>query len=226
MMEPTAMEDAKKACLKQSFGGALDDREQELLTTFLATEEGQRYMTESNEMKGLLSDVAYVEPIDSAQMVADFEAMVRARLQTTRRTIPWALLCTSGLWTVLGILMLTTAGPQFRVLGLSLLALAAFFVVCWIAIWRKQVSLLAADDLIAHLESDKQLARVSSVRIYNFAIACAALSVLGYAVAQVSGTTGVLFWAIGSAALFYLFFRRQRALKRRDQKLWDWWEGR
>ena len=129
MMEPTAVEDAKKACLKRSFGGALDDREQELLSTFLATEEGQQYMTESNEMKSLLAGVATVEPIDSTQMVADFEAMMRGRLQTARRTMPWALLCTSGLWTIIGITCLAADGPQWRVMGWAMLGLAAFFVI-------------------------------------------------------------------------------------------------
>ena len=47
MMDAQTIEDAKKACLKQNFGGVLDAHEQALLNRYLETEDGKQYMNDS-----------------------------------------------------------------------------------------------------------------------------------------------------------------------------------
>ena len=79
-MDAQTIEQAKRACLKQSFGGTLDESEQVLLERYLTTEEGQSYLEESKDMQRLLGDVAEVnlnQAIDSKQKVAEFESMAR-----------------------------------------------------------------------------------------------------------------------------------------------------
>ncbi len=229
MMDAQTIEDAKKACLKQNFGGVLDAHEQALLNRYLETEDGKQYMNDSNDMKNLLSDVAVVtatQPIDSAQMVRDFEAMMRDRLRTTRRNLPWGFALTSGVWGLVGYLCLDTGKQRLEVMGWSLIGLSLVFAVFVVAVWRKQTSLLEDDDLIVRLDEDKQLRKTTAVRVRGIVLSVLLLAVLGYGVAEAAGLTGILCWVAVSTLLLYLGYHAYTAQKRKDQDLWDWWEGR
>ncbi len=226
MMTAEMIEDAKRACLKQSFGGSLDERENELLRTYLQTEDGTQYMNESSEMKNLLSDVAVVEPIDSAKMVAEFEVMLRDRLSNVRRKMPLAFLCTSAVWGLGGALCLGSGSSRLEAMGWGLLILSLFFGVFIVAMWRKQTSLIKDDGILERMDEDRLRAKDPAVIARSVVLAVLFVAVLGYGVVEALGLSGLVAWSLGSAVMLsfgYIFYAAQ---KRKDQEFWDWWEGR
>ena len=152
--------------------------------------------------------------------------MMRDRLHATRRNLPWGFAATSGVWGLVGYLCLDTGKQRLEVMGWSLIGLSLVFAVFVVAVWRKQTSLLEDDDLIVRLDEDKQLRKTTAVRVRGIVLSVLFLAVLGYGVAEATGLIGVLCWVAVSTLLLYLGYYAYIAQKRKDQDLWDCWEGR
>ncbi len=229
MMRPETIEDAKRACLKQSFGGALDSHELKLLDSSLETAAGEQYRNDSDEMKHLLGDVAEVSinlSVDSAAMVTAFESMARDQLRASRRRMPLLLALTSGLWLVTGGISLNSGKPELEFFGWTMLVGAAGFAVFFFGLWRQQGGLIEHEQLLQRMEEERKLGSSKKVILLSVMIAAAILSILGVGIARASGPLGLAFWAAVSALGFYVSHIVRRRKRRQHQELWDWWDGR
>ena len=229
MMDPETIENAKRACLKQSFGGALDPHELELLNSYLESAEGKQYMDNSNEMKHLLGDVAEVSitaSVDSAAMVTAFESMARDNLRELRRRMPLFLVLTSGLWLLTGGIFLNSGKPEAEFFGWTMLVGAALFAVFFIALWRQQGARIEDKDLLQRMDEDRELGNSKSVIISYVILAIAFFAILGVGVAKMGGSRGVVIWAAVTALCIYAGSIVRQRKRRQHQQLWDWWDGR
>ncbi len=229
MMGPKTIENAKRACLKQSFGGALDLHELKLLDSYLETAAGQQYRNDSDEMKHLLGDVAEVSitvSVDSAAMVTAFESMARDQLRASRRRMPLLLALTSGLWLVTGGISLNSGKPELEFFGWTMLVGAAGFAVFFFGLWRQQGGLIEDEYLLQRMDEERKLGGSKKVILLSAMIAVVLFGILGVAIAKASGPLGLVICTAVSALGFYVSRIVSRRKRRQHQELWDWWDGR
>ncbi len=229
MMDPDTIENAKRACLKQSFGGALSSHESELLNSYLETAAGKQYRDDSNDMKHLLGDVAEVRitaSVDSAAMVTAFESMARDQLRASRRRLPLYLAFTSGLCLVTGGICLYSGKADLGFFGWTMLVGAPLYAVFFIALWRLEGTMIEGENLLQLMDEDRDRGRSMAVVIPAALIALAVFGVLGVGIAKAGGPLGLWISALTITLAIYVSSIVQRRKRRRHQELWDWWDGR
>ena len=229
MMNSETIENAKRACLKQSFGGALSSHESELLDSYLETAAGEQYLNDSNNMKRLLGDVAEVRitaSVDGAAMITAFESMARDDLRASRRRLPLYLALSSGLWLLTGGICLSSGQADLQFFGWTMLAGAPVFAVLCVALWHQQGAMIEGENLLQRMDEDRELGKSKAAIIVSAMIGLAMFGVLGVGIAKAAGPVGLVIgltvWALLSYAGSIVYKRKRR----RHQELWDWWDGR
>lgn len=226
--ERAQQEKAQQTCLKLSFGGSLDQDEQDLLRRYLATEAGQRYMADATNMQRQLRDIAEVrlaEPVDGDAIVRKFEAMAREQLLAARRWLPLQVLLTVGGSLLAGGLCLWSGRPHLVFFGWMMLGWAALFAMLFVAIGRKTNAWMRDPDLLARMDEDRRLGSSLPVLVTAGAIAITALGVLCAALWQAGGTFSLSIGLSGIVVSIWASVVHERRKRRENQELWDWWDG-
>lgn len=226
-MDSRIIDQAKRACLKQSFGGTLDASERELLDQFLATEEGRRYLEESRDVQRLLGDVAEVnlnQAVDSQRMVAQFESMARRDMRRAQRWLPVAFLLGPGALAAIGAYCLQRGGER-TFLGWTLCAWAAFFAVLLVAFWWQQEAMIGKRALLASLEEDRRLSRSRPVLVRGVLVLAALYLSIGFGVYRVGGLAVLALAAVVTVGFSLWLEHQTRSTLRKHEEFWEWWEG-
>lgn len=224
-----AVEQAQRACLKQSFGGQLDALELEQLRRYLETAAGQQYQSDARKIQHQLHDIAEVripEPLDSNAMVAKFESMAREQLQESRRWLPLFVLLTVGGSLLIGTWSLLSGKPNLSFFGWMMLVWAVLFTALFTAIARKTNAWIRDQDLLLRIEEEQRLGNSTPVIVTGSIIAFVTLCILTIALWKAGGALSIsIAWA-GIAIGIYASILVERRRRRENQELWDWWDGR
>ena len=227
-MDPNTIEAAERACLKQAFGGTLHPDETKLLDAFLTSEEGRSYLAQSERMKhtlGEVADVRVTEPVDGGAMATAFETMARDELHASRRQMPLVLIGSTAMWWGVGAACLLSGKPDLEFFAWSTLVLGVLNAVFFILLHRMHAAMLTDQDLLKALEDDRALGSSPKVVAIAALIALTILSVLGYGIGRAGGALGVTIFLTTTTLAVCVAILLQQRERRRNQALWDWWDG-
>ena len=214
-------EEARKAYLKQLFGGALEPDERALVGTLEASPEGAAYAREARELKGLLSEVATVTPKPAypKDRVRRFEEAVRATSRKVLRFTRWTVPGTSCITALFALLFALEPSWDSASLLLLTIAMLAFALLGS----RIHHDILAEPDLFALLQKQRALTHSSWAKLKGWAlILLLAGAFLAWAYER-SGWSGIL-WFSALALLQYLLVRLFVKCMRHDPAAWAWWK--
>lgn len=221
-MSDPKMEDAKKAHLKQLFGGSLEPDERALVGTLEASPEGAAYARETRELKSLLAEVATVtpKPAHPKEMVRQFEMAVRESSRKGLRMGRWAAI---GQSLVVGsALVVFCLKPSWETAGFVLLAGSMMaFAFLGIRLNRKH---LGDPALFDTLLADKRSGLDPWVRLRSWGLTTLFTGVFCVWAYSGDGLLGTALYLVGFLLLLLASRAYAKLLRGNDLEAWSWWE--
>lgn len=211
-------EEARKAYLKQLFGGELDASE----STLVAPLEGTEYAREARELKELLSEVATVtpKPVYPKEMARRLEEVVRQRSRRALRLSQWA---TAGMSMVLAFFLVAfCVHPSWEVVRNAVLVCGMLsMTLLGIRLNRAQLENPALFDTL--LQS-RRAAREPHVILWSWGLALTAMGACCVLLYAYDGLSGVALSIVAFVLLYLIIQTPDRRLRRKHSELWAWWE--
>ncbi len=82
------------------------------------------------------------------------------------------------------------------------------------------------ENLLQRMDEDRELGKSKAAIIVSAMIAVVMFGVLGVGIGKASGLLGLVIWITVSALGIHVSSIVYRRKRRRQQELWDWWDGR
>ncbi len=221
----------KTLCLKHVYGAALTEAERSLVDDYAQTADGEEYLRECREVKGLLKSVADVQikPGDHEAMVEKFESTVR---QSFNKTVfrPWWKANSAPI--ILGLMagVFIVLDDGWSVINTVLLGICVLWLITDYFQRYYFAKVLSRPDLYEYAKASrrrsdrilKSLPGLALVAVFS-GLAIAAVSYGAYWGYREFGfimPAIVIFVLIETIAIFVYQYRKR---KRSDSEVWDWW---
>lgn len=218
-------DDLKKLYLIRLFGGVLSDEDERKLGAWAAGDDGIAYARTTDDVASLLKEIAMVQvtAVDGSEMVHKFESMVRNDFTQWRKNLRWALPCTVGLWTVLGVTDIVNNGVD-SLLGWFLITTSCLLLasVGWIFFWQR--SLLNNPDPVNAMRGARRHAHRPLVRAANWALSIVLLGGMAWFNYKALGETQLYAFLAFLPLFFTGMYIMQRRKRGKNPDLHEWWE--
>ena len=218
---------AKQLCLKVVYGGVLSEEEKPAWDSFIETEAGQQYLSQSSEMRLVLTGIAKVDLIPAVpqDLAKSFVATYRGKIETSQSAV-----CFMGMLSVVFLLLAVSEGLQEGfVHRVAMLLLAGAFIGIPALIANMHNSRVRREnDVIGFLKENHVKGKRIWNRIFSVIILLApSLMIGGYWYWQEGldrGLANFTWCLVFSLIVTGISLGVSRVLWRRENpKAFDWW---